>query len=267
MYNLWDKLKHEGLAFIQAHQAELSALDCVELLLVDACHAEWIPFERLTPEAWLCLMKSCVQNEKTRTAFSQCFSPKLPWEIISKKMRRLIQREFPSIEIPKTPARAQIQDAHQIIYESPFDRTIFSIVPPGKEKPLAGCLKIYGIVGSLRGSYSGDYLTCGCGEPGCSGFWETKVHHSPQMIRLSLTQYEEEYDLFFDRETYERGAVQLLERLVLARWNGSEAYNDSYKNNTAFMKDVIHLFEEQPHLLAYWKGEHPILPSLDSYVD
>lgn len=262
MYNLWQCLKEHGIRFVKAREHRLSALDCVELLLVNPAHSEWIPFECLTPEAWLCLIKSCYSNDNLKGVFAEHFAPHLPWEIISKKMRRLIQRDYPEIDIPDVRPEAQIEDVQQIIYTSPFKKTIFSILPPGETEPLVGCLKIYGVIASLRGSYNGDYLTCGCGEPGCSGFDEINIHPSPQMIRISLMQYEKTYDLFFDRETYERGAIQLLQSLIQSHWNGSESYNQSYDGFLSFAKSVIELFEEKPHLLTYWQGVPPHYLSL-----
>lgn len=60
----------------------------------------------------------------------------------------------------------------------------------------------------------GGILVCSCGIAGCAGIWSQSFHVSEKLIHWSVVYNDDEIDLFFDRETYERGVLALLRELL-----------------------------------------------------
>ena len=60
----------------------------------------------------------------------------------------------------------------------------------------------------------GGILVCSCGIAGCAGIWSQSFHVSEKLIHWSVVYNDDEIDLFFERETYERGVMALLRELL-----------------------------------------------------
>ena len=250
MFNLFGHIAQCGLeATLRDHRTELTPLEWVEILFAFPEKSGDIPFETWNAEAWtVAIMHGAITPD---------LAPRIPWDIISKANRRRLLKSWPDLSIPNTPARPGIDESSRIIKVNPFDKDGFHATEPETDEKVSGCLKFYGVIGSLRDDYDGAFLTCGCGEPGCSGFWEQRSHLSPAFVHWSIEQYERKLELYFDRDVYERGALAAIRRRHLAKWNGSEEYNFSYRNFADFDADLQRLLSEKPHLMAKWESTAP----------
>lgn len=250
MFNLFGQIAEFGLeATLRDHQTELTPLEWVEILFAFPEKSGSIPFETWNAEAWtVAIMHGAITPD---------LAPRIPWDIISKANRRRLLKRWPEFSIPDAPARPGIDGSSRIIKVNPFGKGVFHATEPETGEKVSGCLKFYGVIGSLRDDYDGYFLTCGCGEPGCSGFWEQRSHLSPAFVHWSIEQYERKLELYFDRDTYERGALAAIRRKHLAQWNGSEGYNDSYCGFADFDADLQRLLSEKPHLMAKWENTAP----------
>ncbi len=250
MFNLFGHIANSGFeATLAEFRSELTPLEWVEVLFAFPESADQIPFDTWNAEAWtVAIMNGAITPD---------LAPRIPWNIISKANRRRLLKRWPTYEIPEVPASPGINESSRIINIDPFDKGGFHAVEPESCESVSGCLKVYGIIGSLLGDYDGAFLTCGCGEPGCSGFWEQRSHLSPAFVHWSIEQYDRHLELYFNRNVYETGALRFIRRRHLAKWNGSEAYNHSYSGFTEFDADVQRLLSEMPHLAAKWETTTP----------
>ena len=250
MFNLFGHISASGLdSTLKEFRNGITPLEWVEVLFAFPGKADDIPFETWNAEAWNVAI--------LHGAITPAIASRIPWSIISKANRRRLLKHCPDLEIPEIPSRPGIDESGRIIKVDPFDRIGFQAEEPETGEHVGGCLKVYGVVGSLRGDYDGSFLTCGCGEPGCSGFWEQRSHLSPAFVHWSIEQYDRQIELYFDRDVYERGALRFLRRKHLAKWNGSEAYNYSYRGFREFDEDVQRLLSEMPHLVDKWESVKP----------
>ncbi|MBQ9344608.1 MAG: hypothetical protein IJT88_05280 [Kiritimatiellae bacterium] len=250
MFNLFAHIAVSGIeATLQAHRAELTPLEWVEILFAFPERAAEIPFETWNAEAWTVAI--------LHEAVTPTLAPSIPWQTISKANRRRLLKRWPGLQIPDIRPAARIDASSRIMRSNLFERSVFRAIEPDTGEEVSGCLKIPGVVGSLRGDWDGPFLTCGCGEPGCSGFAEQRNHLSPAFVHWSIRQYDRTFELYFDREAYELGALRLLRPKYLAKWNGSEAYNVSYPNFRAFADDLESLLAANPRLAALWKSLAP----------
>jgi len=59
----------------------------------------------------------------------------------------------------------------------------------------------------------GGILVCSCGIAGCAGIWSQTFHVSEKMVHWSVVCDEDEFELFFEREAYEKGVLTMLRAL------------------------------------------------------
>lgn len=250
MFNLFGHIAQSGLdATLREHRSELTPLEWVEILFAFPKAIGEIPFGTWNAEAWtLAILHGAVMPATASD---------IPWPLISKANRRRLLKHQPDFPIPDIRPASGIDGTSRIIRLNPFDKNGFHTIDPDTGATISGCLKIPGVIGSLRGDWDGPFLTCGCGEPGCSGFWEQRSHLSPAFVHWSILQDHRHFELYFDRDVYERGALRLLRPKYLAKWNGSEAYNVSYPNFRAFANDLENLLAAHPRLAALWQTIEP----------
>lgn len=250
MFNLFGHIAQSGLdATLREHRSELTPLEWVEILFAFPKAIGEIPFGTWNAEAWtLAILHGAVMPATASD---------IPWPLISKANRRRLLKHRPDFPVPDIRPAAGIDGTSRIIRSNPFDQNGFRTIDPDTGATISDCLKIPGVIGSLRGDWDGPFLTCGCGEPGCSGFWEQRSHLSPAFVHWSIRQDDRLFELYFDRDVYERGALRLLRPKYLAKWNGSEAYNVSYPNFRAFANDLENLLAAQPRLAALWQTIEP----------
>lgn len=60
----------------------------------------------------------------------------------------------------------------------------------------------------------GGVLVCSCGIAACAGIWSQSFHVSEKMIHWSVVCNDDEIDFFFERETYEKGALSMMHALL-----------------------------------------------------
>ncbi|MBR6021471.1 MAG: hypothetical protein IK066_03520 [Kiritimatiellae bacterium] len=193
MFNLFGHVSESGIdAAFRAHRDELTPLEWVEVLFAYPEQAAEIPFGTWNAEAWTVAIQ--------HGAIPPSVVPSVPWQIISRANRRHLLKRWPGLQIPDIRPAARIDGTSRILRSNPFERSVFRAIAPLTGEEVSGCLKIPGVVGSLRGDWDGPFLTCGCGEPGCSGFAEQRSHLSPAFVHWSIRQDNRTFELYFDRE-------------------------------------------------------------------
>ena len=135
----------------------------------------------------------------------------LEWAEIEELYPDLVGEDESGYDIYKSPS---------LIKDNPFERQLdketglpdywFRLKVPRVDFELMGAIDPKSLIRSMASNdYDGYILTCGCGEPGCSGFWEEFCHVSEKMVHWTVNQYEVYVELFFERKNYERYAFKL----------------------------------------------------------
>ena len=60
----------------------------------------------------------------------------------------------------------------------------------------------------------GGILVCSCGIAGCAGIWSQTFHVSEKMVHWSVVCDDDEFEFFFEREAYEKGALAMMRALL-----------------------------------------------------
>ena len=97
-------------------------------------------------------------------------------------------------------------------------------------------------------------LTCSaCGVPGCAGLWSQSFHVSSKMVHWSVKKYKDEFDLFFEREVYEAGAIRMLRDMVEhpGVYNTPEC-SRYHENHEAFVEQVIDMLDRRAYFKDMW---------------
>ena len=101
MFNLFAHIAVSGIeATLQAHRAELTPLEWVEILFAFPERAAEIPFETWNAEAWTVAI--------LHEAVTPTLAPSIPWQIISKANRRRLLKCWPGLQIPDIRPAARI---------------------------------------------------------------------------------------------------------------------------------------------------------------
>ena len=97
-------------------------------------------------------------------------------------------------------------------------------------------------------------LTCrGCGVPGCDGLWSQSFHVSEKMVHWSIVRYEEELELFFEREAYERGLIYMLHEMATSDIVFETPHASLYEDKDAFVERVQLALSRRPHFENMWQ--------------
>ena len=100
----------------------------------------------------------------------------------------------------------------------------------------------------------GGLLVCSCGIAGCDGLWSQTFHVSEKMVHWSVRRYDVEYELFFEREAYERGVLQMLKTLVEEPGKYALPYGMSYEiDHEAFVDSVYAMLDRRPVFYKMWE--------------
>ena len=85
----------------------------------------------------------------------------------------------------------------------------------------------------------GGVLVCTCGIAGCAGLWSQTCHVSSKMVHWSVVHYEDQLELFFERETYEKGALSMLRTLAENPGKYSMTYDSLYERDHAAFVEAV----------------------------
>lgn len=100
----------------------------------------------------------------------------------------------------------------------------------------------------------GGVLVCSCGIAGCAGIWSQTCHVSEKMVHWSVRKYEDEIELFFEREVYERGVMKMLREMVERPGAFSvphgQLYNDDHEQ---FVSNVMAMLKRCSYYQERWE--------------
>ena len=130
----------------------------------------------------------------------------------------------------------------------------FKVRIPGKDYVLAASIDLHALIVSLASDECDEpVLTCGCGIAECAGFWKEHCKRSADVIHWSIREKQTDFELFFDRDAYERGAIEMLADLV-GRKTGWDALGCPPHNSfEEFEEHVDWLLDQEPYLKEIWE--------------
>ena len=98
-------------------------------------------------------------------------------------------------------------------------------------------------------------LTCGCGVPGCAGIWSQTCHVSRRMVHWTVRETERWTDLFFERDAYERGMVEMLHDMATSGKKYAMPYlcECEYRDWSKFVAELHEAVERCPQMLDLWE--------------
>ena len=156
-----------------------------------------------------------------------------------------------------------------LIRESPFvnekgDEYLFVAISPDSGEPLRCGIDLWNLLKILGASYyqhdqqhDGSFnavLVCdGCGIAGCAGIWSQTCHVSKWMVHWSVRVYDEEFELFFEREAYEKGLIAMLHEIVTSDVVFTVPYSCSpYEDKEEFVEMVKKTLAQRPYFIDMW---------------
>lgn len=112
------------------------------------------------------------------------------------------------------------------------------------------------LMDSLLGYTDESIMTCCCGEPGCAGFWQQESHLSENRVHWLLKYKKANWDLLFDRDTYENAVLSVFKQFMDNPWEDmdfpSGTILSEYPDCTTFVQTVDALLARSPRLAAKW---------------
>ena len=146
----------------------------------------------------------------------------LGWVEIGEKYPELMPEEF---------RRYDVYSDSQLIRESPFVPVVikgaksfhFKVTDPIGGKSIDTWVDPMVLVETFGRDYFhadvgisafGEILVCSCGVAGCAGIWSQTFRVSEKMVHWSVVCYEDEFEFFFEREAYEKGALTMIRALL-----------------------------------------------------
>lgn len=104
-------------------------------------------------------------------------------------------------------------------------------------------------------AYKPPILTCLCGCAGCAGLHQQAFHIASRVVHWSIREYDTDFELFFERDAYERGALRMVHTLLQldpqAVCHPSCTRYDS--NPAALVNDLEALLVHWPDLRDLWE--------------
>ena len=183
----------------------------------------------------------------------------LGWAEIREVYPELVPDEFRSCDVYSDP---------QLIYLSPFENEdgqeyLFYATDPVSDASIKCGICFNELLDTIGAkdyhadnedsSFAG-ILTCnGCGIPGCDGLWSQSFHVSEKMIHWSIVRYEEEMELFFEREAYERGLIAMLHEMATSDTVFSTPHGSLYERKNAFAERVQLALSRRPYFENMWQ--------------
>ena len=146
----------------------------------------------------------------------------LGWVEIGERYPELMSKKFCGHDVYSDP---------QLIRDSPFAPVVikgtksfhFKATDPIGGKSFDAWVDPLELAGAFGHDYFhtddgessfGGILVCSCGIAGCAGIWSQTFHVSEKMVHWSVVCYEDEFEFFFEREAYEKGALTVMRALL-----------------------------------------------------
>lgn len=111
------------------------------------------------------------------------------------------------------------------------------------------CAKDY--LGEEESFFAG-VLTCSCGIPDCDGISAQSAHVSDCMVRWDVCRYKRQHVLFFEREAYDRGVVEMLHDLCQKDNGLNYAVGGGYENLELVVDGVRGVLARHPYYAEIW---------------
>ncbi len=182
----------------------------------------------------------------------------LEWCEVGEQYPHLVPEDFRGFEPFTSPF---------LIRESPFvnekgNEYLFVATSPDSGKTLRCGMNMWDFLDNLGLKYFhydeyhnslSSVLVCdGCGVAGCAGIWSQTCHVSKWMVHWSVVVHDEEFDLFFEREAYEKGLIAMLHEMVTS----DEVFNvpdgSPYEDKEKFAEMVKEALAQQPYFTDMW---------------
>ena len=184
----------------------------------------------------------------------------LEWCEVGEKYPHLVPEPFRGYEPFNSPF---------LIRESPFvnekgDEYLFAATSPDSGEPLRCGIDLWNLLKILGASYyqhdqqhDGSFnavLVCdGCGIAGCAGIWSQTCHVSKWMVHWSVRVYDDEFELFFEREAYEKGLIAMLHEIVTSDVIFTVPYSCSpYEDKEEFVEMVNKALLQRAYYKDMW---------------
>lgn len=211
MFNLWSKLNEKGLNLLLKHETEITPLEWIELGEV---YPQYVP-------AQYCNYDLYSDPALLRNSPFLCF-------------------------IDPTEKDDNTDETNHEIHPA------FSCRIPSLNRDLNCSVDVYALQETLMhgADATRDVLVCSCGIAGCAGFGDERCHISSKMVHWSIQQYDENIELFFERQAYEQGAIALLKKTITTNSRNffifSAGFFEKFKEET---KEMLRI---NPHYRRLW---------------
>ena len=154
-----------------------------------------------------------------------------------------------------------------LIRTSPFvneegNEYLFVATSPYIGKTLRCGMNVWDLLPNLGAEYFHDdqthdnlksVLVCkSCGVAGCAGIWSQTCHVSKWMVHWSVRVYDEEFELFFEREAYEMGLIAMLHDMVTSDVVFTVPNGSPYEDKAKFAEMVKKALTQRPYFLDMW---------------
>ncbi len=193
----------------------------------------------------------------------------LEWCEVGEQYPHLVPEEFRGFEPFASPF---------LIRDSPFvnekgNEYLFVATSHDSREPLRCGIDLWHLLKNLCASYyhhdqqhDGSFdavLVCdGCGIAGCAGIWSQTCHVSKWMVHWSVRVYDEEFELFFEREAYESGLIAMLHEIVTSDAVFTVPYSCSpYEDKEMFVKTVEEALSQRVYFTDMWNECEEAKPS------
>ena len=155
-----------------------------------------------------------------------------------------------------------------LIRESPFvnekgDEYLFVVTSPDSGKTLRCGINLWDMLPNLGSTDFHDdernhnlnaILVCtGCGVAGCAGIWSQTCHVSKWMVHWSVLVYDEEFELFFEREAYESGLISMLHDMVSSEVLFKVPDGSPYEDKDRFVEMVNEAVQQRAYFKDMWQ--------------
>ena len=154
-----------------------------------------------------------------------------------------------------------------LIWESPFvnekgNEYLFVATSSDTGKTLRCGINLWDMLDNIGLEYFHDdqqqsnlnaILVCdSCGVAGCAGIWSQTCHVSKWMVHWSVRVYEEEFELFFDREAYEMGLIVMLHDMATSDVVFNVPDGSPYEDKEEFVEMVKEALSQRLYFIDMW---------------
>ncbi len=183
----------------------------------------------------------------------------LEWCEVGEKYPHLVPEPFRGYEPLNSPF---------LIRESPFvnekgDEYLFAATSPDSGKTLKCGLNLWDMLPNLGNEHFhydeyhnslNSVLVCdGCGVAGCAGIWSQTCHVSKWMVHWSVRVYDDEFELFFEREAYEMGLIAMLHDMVTSDEVFTAPDGSPYEDKERFIELVNEALLQRAYYKDMWQ--------------